>query len=90
MATSHHGEEELQERFLDQLDRTARRKYPNGRMGAEDDGLLSYAVAVDRRNQTVVLRFGKPVEWIGLGVEDIKDLQNRLGAALVELQVGSA
>ena len=90
MATSHHGESELQERFLDQLDRTSRRKYPHGRMGAEDDGLLSYAVAVDRRNQTVVLRFGKPVEWIGLGVEDIKDLQDRLGAALDELQVGSA
>lgn len=88
MATSHHREQELQERFLDQLDRTARREYPRGRMGAEDDGLLSYAVAVDRRNQTVIIRYGKPVEWIGLGPEDIKELQDRLSSALVELQVG--
>ncbi len=88
MAASHHGERELQERFLAQLDSTARRKYPSGRMGAEDDGLLSYAVAVDRRNQTVVIRFGKEVEWIGLGPEEIKELQDRLSSALVELQAG--
>jgi len=28
-------------------------------MGADDDGALSYAIAVDKRHQTIIIRYGK-------------------------------
>jgi hypothetical protein len=73
MSASHHGDRPdpaIAQRFMDQLNGTARREYPAGRMGATDDGALSYAVAADPAHGTVVVRFGKPVEWIGLGPAD--------------------
>ena len=89
MATSHHGDpasggpqNEIMKRFLAQLEGTARREYPHGRMGADDEGALSYAVAADREHGTVVIRFGKPVEWIGLHPADV--------AALVKVLVKRA
>ena len=87
MATSHHGqaasdesEQETYKRLLSQLESTSRRAYPRGRMGAEDDGALSYAIASDKDAGTVVIRFGKPVEWIGLAPADVE----RLIQALIE------
>jgi hypothetical protein len=81
MGLSHHGddygnapESDVIKRLMDQFHGTAKREYPRGRMGAEDDGALSYAVAADKAHGTVVIRFGKPVEWIGLGVDDCKKL----------------
>lgn len=81
MATSHHGqpagnepEDETIKRLLAQLEGTARREYPQGRMGAEDDGALSYAVTADKDRGVVVIRFGKPVEWIGLAPADVAKL----------------
>src|SRR5262245_41552954 len=89
MATSHHGEpasnrpeSEIMRRLLDQLEGTARREYPRGRMGADDEGALSLAVSADRKAGTVVIRFGKPVEWIGLAPADV--------AALVKLLIRQA
>ena len=81
MSTSHHGMPASQEpedstirRMLEQLQGTAKREYPRGRMGAEDDGALSFAVAADKENGVIVIRFGKPVEWIGLAPEDASKL----------------
>jgi len=58
-------------------------------MGADDDGELAYAIANDDRHQTIVMRFGKPVEWIALGIEDAEqlrdDLTDRLQALLGEI-----
>ena len=52
MSFDHHSEkmrsvDEIRNkaRLLDQMIGRARREYPAGRMGADDDGLLSYAVA---------------------------------------------
>lgn len=89
MSLSHHGDaEELASirRLVDQLNGTARREYPAGRMGAEDDGTLSYSVAADPVHQTVIIRFGKPVEWIGLGIEDIDRLIEKLSEKKMELR----
>lgn len=38
-------------------------EYPDGRLNAEDSGALSFAVGVE--SGKVVLRFPKPVAWIG-------------------------
>ena len=93
MGMSHHGDaEELahMRRLIDQMNGTAKREYPKGRMGAEDDGALSYAVATDTRRSTIVIRFGKPVEWIGLGIEDAERLRDELTERLMELRGVSA
>ena len=84
MATSHHGghsdqpDPKIIERLMQQLDGTARREYPRGRMGHQDDGALSYAVTADHGHGTVVIRFGKPVEWIGLHPDDVAKLVEAL------------
>ncbi len=89
MTMQHHGDaNELasMRRLMDQIQGTARREYPKGRMGHEDDGALSYAIAADPRHSTIVIRFGKPVEWIGLGEQDTRDLITKLEGKLLELR----
>lgn len=90
MGASHHGgsreQLELQKRFLEQLSGTAKRQYSAGRMGAEDDGELAYALANDDRHQTIVIRFGKPVEWIGLGLKDAEQLRDQLTERIMALR----
>lgn len=82
MSVPHHGEngEQLRrmQRLVEQMNRTARREYPGGRMGAEDDGELSYALANDDRHRTIVMRFGKPVEWVAFNVESAEELLRQL------------
>ncbi len=89
MTLSHHGDHEQLEamrRFSDQLHGTARRQYPAGRMGAEDDGELSYAIANDDKYHTIVIRFAKPVEWIGLGLKEATELRDNLTERLHALR----
>ena len=61
-------------RFLDQMHGTARREYPRGRMGADDDGVLAYAIALDPKMKTIIIRFGTEIEWVGLGVPEAEQL----------------
>jgi len=79
MATGHHGGlsddgkrrlEDILSRFAGQGDGTARRAYPEGRLGAHDEGELAYAVGVDERHGVVLINFNKPVSWLGLGPDD--------------------
>ena len=81
MAANHHGDHEAlkaMRRLSGQLDGTARREYSAGRMGAEDDGDLAYAITTDDRHRVIVIRFGKPVEWFGLGVKEAEELRDQL------------
>ena len=90
MGTSHHGGanppnpelEALMKRFIEQTEGRARREYTRGRLGADDDGTLAMAVRADPATGTVVIDFGKPVEWIGLSPQDV--------AGLVRLLIGKA
>lgn len=93
MSAQHHGDgrserelAEIRKRFLDQIDGKAKREYPKGRMGADDDGALSMAITSDTRHSTIVIRFGKPVEWIGLGIVDAEHLRDQLTERLMELR----
>lgn len=87
MSTPHHGEElKDAKRFIDQLMGQGRREYPDGRMGAEDDGALSYAIATDDRHRTIVIRFPKPVTWIGLDVKSAEQLRDQLTERLLALR----
>lgn len=93
MGLSHHGDgrserelHELRKRFLEQVAGNAKREWSAGRMGAEDDGALSYAMATDSRHGVIVMRFGKPVEWIGLGITEAEQLRDQLTERLMELR----
>jgi hypothetical protein len=89
MGLSHHGDAEQlahMRRLVEQIEGTAKRAYPAGRMGAEDDGALSYAMATDTRHGTIVVRFGKPVEWVGLGLEEATQLRDELTRRIMELR----
>ncbi len=80
MSSSHHGDgrngdpalSELVKRFLAQVEDVGpKREYPNGRIGAEDDGALAFAVAADPKSGTVIVNFNKPVKWFGLAPKDV-------------------
>ena len=85
MSLPHHGRtpERL---FLEQMLGQSKRSYSAGRMGAEDDGDLAFAIATDVPHQTIVVKFPKPVEWIGLDRESAERLRDELTARLLELR----
>lgn len=76
----HHSPEEIesQKRLLDQFLNRATPKFPAGHINADDDGELAFAVAADLRRNVVIINFGKPVDWIGLGKKEVLMLANLL------------
>jgi len=69
MSTSHHGtpdEIAAKNRLLDQFLERAVPAFPAGHLNKDDEGELSFAIAVDKRNGVIVIRFGKSVDWLGL------------------------
>ncbi len=73
------------DRFLAQMENRAKRAYPSGRLGANDDGALSYAVAADHKKKVVIIDFGKPVEWVGLPESDCRNLIQTLISKVDEI-----
>ena len=89
MATQHHGDgrqSELMKRFIDQMDNKANRAYPNGRVGADDEGELAYAIAADPKHQIIRIEFNKPVDWLGLDKDSAEALRDMLTEKLMELR----
>ena len=85
MSTGHHGDDrarisDAMKRLFDQGQGAAKREYPDGRMGAHDEGALAFAVGIDERHGAVVLNFNKPVSWMGMGPADAV----RLAELLIE------
>lgn len=62
----------------------AMRKFDEQRAGIRtphkgtDDGELSFAVSSDDARGLIVIRFAKPVEWIGLSPQDASMLAHEL------------
>lgn len=89
MATSHHGEEpnnELLQRFMDQAHGKAVREFPHGRIGSDDDGATTYAIATDMRHRIIRIQFPTPTMWIGLDRETAEELRDQLTERLLELR----
>lgn len=59
-------------------------RYPRGRLTAGDEGALAMTMLVT--GNTLVIDFGKPVAWIGLGLQEVRDLRERLEKYEKELQ----
>lgn len=88
---SHHSEwqdpetREVFNRFMSQIMGDKKREWPEGRLNGEDDGVSAYAIAADPRRQVVIIRFPKPMDWIGLGINDAMALRNKLDEKIDEL-----
>ncbi len=69
MSISHHSENpdemEAINRFISQLTGSTKREWPEGRINGEDDGATAYAIAADRSRNVILIRFPKPMDWIG-------------------------
>jgi len=80
MASAHHGAEEIRRQkelmamFANQVAGKAQRKWPEGRIAAEDDGELAIIIAADPVKNVVQFEFGKPVAWLAMPPEQAKQL----------------
>lgn len=89
MGLQHHsiqGDSELIRRFIDQQRGTAKREYEHGRLSADDDGSLAYAIRVDDKHRSIVIDFGKHVTWIGLDMDSAIQLRDALTERIMYLQ----
>jgi hypothetical protein len=47
--------------------------YPRGKLNARDEGQLRMMMRVEKN--TLVIDFGKPVAWFGLGLNEVRALR---------------
>lgn len=76
---SHHGDQHQNPELFKLLRETRLRdegEFPDGRLNKDDAGALALAVGVETGK--VVIRFAKPVEWIGFTPQQAMDLANLL------------
>lgn len=53
-------------------------QFPYGKLGKHDQGELTVAMAVDRRQGIIRMEFGKPVAWLGLPAAHARHLAKML------------
>jgi hypothetical protein len=69
MSVQHHASPEEHantRRMLDEFLGNAKPRFPQGKISEDDEGELAFAVAVDPIRKVVMLRFSKPVDWLGM------------------------
>lgn len=58
-------------------------EFPQGKITEEDEGELQIALAV--RDNTLIIDFGKPITWLGLGKAEVIALAHLLAKRAEEL-----
>lgn len=53
-----------------------RPKYPRGKLNAHDEGSIQWRARVE--GNTLILDFGKPVVWLGMGLHEVTHLREML------------
>jgi len=88
MSVPHHGRDPSQEtpnaelrrqlgnadRFLEELAGVDSKKYPDGRYEASDEGQVHYSVAASVQEDAIILKFPKPVTWLGFSDDSASQL----------------
>lgn len=59
-------------------------KYPDGKLGNDDEGILK--IAVYNENGRMVINFGKNVSWIGFDKKGFRDFVTKLNNKLEEYE----
>lgn len=60
------------------------KKYPRGKLSADDEGELKIGITI--KDNTIIVAFGKPITWIGLGKQDAINFANLLLAKADEIK----
>lgn len=71
-------QESLVKRFQEQREGTAKREFPQGRLGGDDDGSVTFVVSSDREKQVVRLDYAVPVKWVGMSPRQAIELAQLL------------
>jgi len=74
------------QRFMEEVLGIEKRAFPNGRLGADDDGEFAYAITVDPSCRAIIIRFPHPTGWIGLDRKAAEELRDNLTQKLLELR----
>lgn len=69
---------DVKTRMIEEMMGQAKPRFPQGKITEDDQGEITFAVAADRNKGVVILRFGKPVDWLGLDAEHARHLGNIL------------
>lgn len=90
MSVPHHSEAEFQaqQRFISEMLQRSKPNFPQGKISDNDLGELSYAVAVDFTRNVVIIRYAKPIDWIGLDAKSCRDLSKLLCEKATQLELG--
>ena len=51
-------------------------KFPRGKLNADDEGALQ--LGLTNHNGKVIIQFGVPIKWLGLGPQEAADLASGL------------
>lgn len=62
--------------------------YPRGKLNSHDEGQLRIAMVV--QGNTLIIDFGKPVKWLGLGLHEVTALREGLAKYETQLKEKSA
>ena len=62
--------------------------FPRGKLNASDEGALRIAMTV--RKNTLVIDFGKPTAWIGLGLQEVRAMRRAFEKYEKELEANEA
>lgn len=73
---SHHGYDHEQNRAMSEMMERWFGEFPNGKLNKDDAGAL--AVSIGHEKDAVVIRFPKPVAWIGFTPEQAIEIAESL------------
>ena len=65
-----------------------RPKYPRGKLNANDEGALRFMARVV--GNTLIVDFGKPVAWLGLGLHEVTRMREMFEKYEKELKANEA
>lgn len=93
MSIEHHSGDPLNEKFQDfvnEIHGVAQRKFPKGRLSADDDGETTFVISTDRQHQIVRIQFAKPMVWLGLRYDNAIALAKELAERAGELRLATS
>ncbi len=69
---------ELIKRFESERAGTAKREFPEGRLGADDDGSLTFKIGADESKGVVAIEYSKPTAWVAMNPKQAIELAQAL------------
>jgi hypothetical protein len=64
----------------------ATNQFPRGKLNEDDEGELQFGIAITEDLKTLVINFGKPIEWIGMARVDVLALAHALKERANEME----